>query len=147
MTFDGRVMTTLVVLVLFGGACVLALGLPSQAAFMPLLIGVPGTLLCLWQLIADMRRPRAERTAEAAGDARSEAEIFLWLAVFTVALIGFGFLIGGPLVVAAFIRFSSRESWLNALIAGLCTFAVLWGVFRWMLELSLFEGLLLEWLF
>ena len=134
---------------LFAGACVLALGLPQKAAFMPLLIGVPGVLLCLWQLILDLRRapqesapPKEEQ--DAGGEGRSEIEIFLWLAAFSVALIGFGFVVGGPFVVFAFVRFSSGESTLNAFFAAAGTFAVIWGVFIWLLELPLFQGLVLE---
>jgi hypothetical protein len=146
LTFDGRTATTLAMLVLFAGACLLALGLPQKAAFMPLLIGVPGTILCLWQLILDLRRaPEAEAPAdEKVEGAQSEAAIFLWLAAFSVAIVGFGFVLGGPLVVFAFVKFASGESWKNAIIAGLGTFAVVWGVFIWLLELPLFQGLVLE---
>lgn len=134
-------------LILFAGACVLALGLPQKAAFMPLLIGIPGVILCLWQLVLDLRRPPDTRKApdgEAEGEGRTELEIFLWLAAFSVALIGFGFVLGGPLVVLAFVRFASGESWQNALLAGAGTFAVVFGVFIWLLELPLFQGLILE---
>lgn len=146
MTFDGRTATTLAMLALFAGACILALGLPQKAAFMPLLIGIPGVILCLWQLILDLRRapdtaPQKD-TPKTSG--RSEAEIFLWLAAFSVALIGFGFVVGGPAIVFAFIRFSSRESTRNALVAGAGTFLLIWGMFIWLLELPLFQGLILE---
>lgn len=148
MTFDGRTATTLAMLTLFAGACFLALGLPQKAAFMPLLIGVPGVILCLWQLVLDLRRAPGERVPgkddEPREEGRSETEIFLWLAGFAVALIGFGFVVGGPLIVFAFVRFSSGESTLNAFFAGAGTFAVIWGVFIWMLELPLFQGLVLE---
>ncbi|NNF24869.1 MAG: hypothetical protein HKN63_08720 [Rhodobacteraceae bacterium] len=125
----------------------MALGLPQKAAFMPLLIGVPGVILCLWQLVLDLRRPpdRVEAPdGERDGEGRTEVEIFLWLGAFSVALIGFGFVVGGPLVVLAFVRFASGESWQNALLAGAGTFAVVFGVFIWLLELPLFQGLILE---
>lgn len=146
MTFNGRTATSLVMLALFVGACVLALGLPQKSAFMPLLIGVPGALLCFSQLILDLRREPEEAAPKEAApdDSRSEAEVFLWLGLFSVTLIGLGFVVGGPLVVTAFVRFSSRDSWQNALFAGAGTFAVLYGVFIWLLELSLFQGLILE---
>lgn len=147
MTFDGRTLTTFVMLVLFAGASLLALGLPQKAAFMPLLLGIPGTIFCLWQFVLDIRRePEPPRAADETEDGRgrSETEVFLWLGAFSVAMIGFGFLVGGPLVVLAFVRFSSRESWRNALVAGAGTFAVIYGVFIWLLELPLFQGLVLE---
>ncbi len=152
MTFNGRLATSLVMLALFVGACVLSLGLPQKAAFMPLLIGVPGAILCLWQVILDLRRAPSEpddddEDVATPRDSRTEAEVFLWLAIFSVALIGFGFVLGGPLVVAAFIRFSSGDKWRNALFAAAGTFLVLYGVFIKLLELSLFQGLVLEALF
>lgn len=148
MTFDGRTLTSLVMLALFSGACLLALDLPQKAAFMPLLIGIPGALLCLWQLVLDLRRPPEEKAkpgdTDTDSEGKSEAEIFLWLGAFSVAIVGFGFVVGGPLVVFAFVRFSSGETTRNALIAGLGTLAVLWGVFIWLLELPLFQGLVIE---
>lgn len=144
MTFDGRIATTLVMLALFAGASLLALGLPQKAGFMPLLIGVPGTLLCLWQLVIDLRGGEVRDEEAPAAEGKSEIEVFLWLAAFSVALIGFGFVVGGPIIVFAFVRLSSGESTLNALIAGAGTFLVIWGVFIWLLELPLFQGLVLE---
>lgn len=153
MTFDGRIATTLVMTGLFAGACLLALGLPAKAAFMPLLVGIPGLLLCLAQLVIDLRRPKqapekiAEESRGGPPDRQTELQAFAWLGAFAGALLGFGFIVGGPLLVAAFVRWSSRETWTSAIIAGAGTFLVMWGVFVWLLELSLFQGLVLEWLF
>ncbi len=147
MTFNGRIATSLVMLGLFVGACVLALGLPSKAAFMPLLIGIPGVILCTWQVILDLRRAPdapADPGDEETEDGQTEAAAFLWLGLFSIALIGFGFIVGGPLIVAAFVRFSSGEGWRNAVFAGAGTLAVLYGVFIWLLELPLFPGLVLR---
>lgn len=151
MTFNGRSATTAVMLALFSGACILSLGLPTKAAFMPLLIGVPGALLCAAQLVIDLRRapdpnspPKPEPTTDGEDTGRSELEVFIWLGLFFAALLGFGFVVGAPLIVFAYIRFSSHESWLNAAVAGLGTLAVMYGIFIWLLELSLFPGLVLE---
>ncbi|SLN64515.1 Tripartite tricarboxylate transporter TctB family protein [Roseivivax jejudonensis] len=152
MTSKGRVATTVVMSGLFGGACLLALALPQKAAFMPLLIGVPGLLLCLAQLVIDLRatEPEPAPPPEPGADARTpkeaqtELQAFAWLFAFAGALLGFGFIIGGPILVAAFVRFSSGDRWRNALFAGAGTFLVMWGVFVWLLELSLFQGLILE---
>ena len=150
MTFDGRKATTLFMLLLFVGACLIALGLPGKAAFMPLLVGIPGGLLCLAQLVLDFRGEEADKERKDAGgdddDGKSETEMFVWLILFTAAIVGFGFIVGGPLIVTLFIRVSSRESWLRALFGGIGTFCVLYGVFGWLLELSLFKGFVLEWL-
>lgn len=144
-------------LALFAGVCIFALPLPSKAAFMPLIIGVPGTILCAFQLAFDIRRKYghgpstepskgAEKTTEAATDGHSELVMFAWLGLFTILLLAFGFVIGGPVSVALFVRFASRDSWLNALFAGAGTFAVLFGIFIWLLKLTLFPGAI-SWLF
>jgi MFS family permease len=150
MTFDGRKATTLFMLILFVGACVIALGLPAKAAFMPLLVCIPGSLLCAAQLVLDFRCDDAEgrgKDREADDDTgKSETEMFVWLLLFTAALLGFGFIVGGPLIVTLFIRMSSRETWQRAIFAGAGTFAVLYGVFVWLLELSLFNGFVIDWL-
>ena len=149
MTFDGRTATTAVMLALFVGASILALGLPQKAAFMPLLVGIPGAILCAWQLAIDLLRreppepPVEDRTANPAPETGGQTEVqaFVWLALFFGVLLCFGFVVGGPVIVAAFVRFSSGDRWRNALFAGAGTFVVLWGVFVWLLELSLFPGL------
>jgi len=155
MTFDGKIITTLVMLILFMGACLMALGLPTKAAFMPLLIGIPGIILCSAQLVLDIRDARSPKVDEAekgvavvpADDGRSEASMFLWLGVFLALLLGFGFAIGGPLAVLFFVYFEKKNNWLNAFFASAGTFAVLFGVFGWILELTLFKGFIIEALF
>ena len=148
MTFNGRTATTLVMFLIFAGACLMALALPAKAAFMPLLIGVPGALLCAAQLIIDLRRapdaPPEPEDTETTDAAQTELQAFIWLGLFFGVLLCFGFIVGAPLIVIAFIRFSSRDTWQNALFAGAGTFAVMYGVFIWLLELSLFQGLILE---
>ena len=149
MIFNGRSLTTLVMFAIFTGVCFMALSLPTKAAFMPLLIGVPGAILCAVQLVIDLRRKpelnvQAEPRHGGSAGARSEAEVFMWLALYTGAILGFGFVVGGPVIVGAYVRFSGRDSWRNALIAAGGTFAVLYGVFIWLLELSMFQGLVIE---
>lgn len=155
MIFNDRILTSLTMLALFSGACLLALELPSKAAFMPLLIGIPGVILCLAQLVLDIVRQgkaappveAAEATEQTGDPAKSELEMFLWLIEFTIALLMFGFVVGGPLSVLLFVRFSSKDSWLNAFFAGAGTLVVLHGVFIWLLELTLFRGFVIEYLF
>lgn len=155
MTFDSKMLTTLTMLVLFGGACLLSIGLPAKAAFMPLLVGIPGVLLCAAQLVLDVRAARrvddpsetAEPPTTEKEDGRSEFEMFFWLGVFTALLLGLGFVIGGPIAVLLFVHFEKKNNWLNAMFAAGGTFAVLFGVFIWMLELTLFDGFLIEALF
>ena len=96
MTFDGRKITTLVMLALFLVVLVMAYSLPPKAAFMPYLVGIPGALLCLLQLVIDIRQSGQDKPmsntekAAKASEGAPEAQMFIWLAIFTGALIGFG---------------------------------------------------------
>jgi hypothetical protein len=144
MIFSGRVATSLVMLAIFAAMTAIGLGYPEKARMMPLLVGIPGTLLALAQLIRDIRFPDVEApTEEAARERRSEIGMFAWLALFLAGVMGFGFLHAAPVLVFAFMRFGQKESWAVALIGGFCTWVILYGVFTRILELFLFEGLLL----
>jgi hypothetical protein len=154
MTLDGRALTSAAMLAIFTAMVVMALGFPSQAGFMPLLIGIPGLLFCAAQLIADLRRAPAGKTPvpgpadgadvpeaqDARETTRRELFMFLWLGIFTIGLLAFGFLYAGPVLVFLYLKLGERESWFTALFAGVGTWLVLWGMFVWLLELSLFEG-------
>jgi hypothetical protein len=153
---SGRIATTLVMLAIFASMSLMALGFPDKAAFTPLLVGIPGVILCLAQFAIDLTgRARLagpaddEEFGDRDGDAIAPREwfMFAWLAVFTAAIVGFGFHVGGPRVVFLSVRFGEREPWLNAILAGLGTFLVVWLVFTRLLVLPLFGGLLLPTLF
>jgi hypothetical protein len=152
---DGRTLTTAVMLAIFAGMSALALGFPAKAGFAPLLVGIPASLLCLAQLVIDLRRKRSSRAAgpgsPETGEENGEIVItprewfmFVWLAVFAALIAGTGFHVGGPVAVFLYVRFGERERWFNAIFAGLGTFAIMWLVFTELLELSLFDGLLLS---
>ena len=70
MIFSGRAATSLVMLVIFAAMTVLALGYPEKARMMPLLVGLPGTMLALAQLIRDIRFPDMEAWSEEAASER-----------------------------------------------------------------------------
>ncbi len=147
MTIDRRTALSAAMFAIFAGAAAMAFTLPSQAAFMPLLVGIPGALLCALQLVLDLRRPAPEARPERPRkrpptQGRSEGEMFAWLGGFTAVLVGFGFLWGGPVLVALFVRYFSRQNWVNTGFAALGTFAVLYGIFDVLLGLTLFPGLI-----
>lgn len=144
MIFNGRAITSLVMLVIFAGMTVIAMGYPEKARMMPLLVGIPGTILALAQLIRDVRFPEArDKTEETAVESRREFKMFFWLALFFAGVMGFGFIYAAPVLVFAFLRFGQKESWTVALIGGAGAWVILYGVFATLLELFLFEGLLL----
>ena len=148
MIFDTRKLISLVMIALFAGAIYFSQGLPSSAAFMPMLVSVPGLILCLFQFALDFKNtPKAAaKTVPEAKDAtqKSEFTMIVWLVVFSATILLFGFLVGGPILVIIFVRFASGDSWRNAAFAGLGTYAVLFSIFTWLLELQLYQGYILE---
>lgn len=144
MILNGRIITTSVMLAIFAGMSLMAVGYPEKARFLPLLVGVPGTLMCLTQLVFDVRSAlqgrTAEDTAEAALEHPREVKMFFWLALFFIGIMSFGFLYAAPVLVLAFLRFGEKEPWKTAILGGLGAWVILYGVFTWVLELFLFEG-------
>lgn len=66
--------------------------------------------------------------------------MFLWLALFFAAAMGFGFLYGAPAMVFAIMRFGQKESWVVSLVGGVAAWAVLYGIFTKVLDLFLFSA-------
>jgi len=144
MIFNGRAILSLIMLAIFAGMSIIGMGYPEKARMLPLLVGIPGTVMALAQLIRDIRFPEVEAlTEDSVATMRRETKMFLWLAIFFAAVMGFGFLYGAPVTVAAFLRIGQKESWAVALVGGVGVWVVLYGVFTKILELFLFDGLLL----
>ena len=145
---NGRVGTALVMLLIFLSMSLMALGFTDKARLMPLLIGVPGSLLGIVQLISEIRHSVQRSADEADHDALSKAErnMFMWIFVFFFGLLGFGFTFAAPIVVFAFMFAGKKESLLVASIGAVGTWAVLFGFFEQIMEIPLFQGLVVEWL-
>ncbi|MGH6922492.1 MAG: tripartite tricarboxylate transporter TctB family protein [Propylenella sp.] len=150
MILSGRILTTLVMLVIFAGMSVMAIGYPEKARFLPLLVGIPGTIMCLAQLLIDIRHAFQQRAGDAeadsdeTADASREAKMLLWLVLFFAGILAFGFLFGAPVIVAAYLRFAERETWTTSLVAGVGAWLVLYVVFVRLLELYVFDGLVTQ---
>ncbi len=145
---NGRVGTAFVMLLIFLSMSLMALGFTDKARLMPLLVGVPGILLGFVQLTTEIRQSARRSSAEANSDALSKAErnMFLWIFIFFFGLLGFGFIYAAPIVVFAFMYAGKKESLLVALISAAGTWAVLFGFFEQVMEIPLFQGLVVEWL-
>jgi hypothetical protein len=111
---------------------------------MPLLVGIPGTILALAQLIHDIRFSEAKAVdVDTSIKRRREIKMFFWLALFFAGVMSFGFVYAAPILVFAFLLFGQKESLTVALFGGVGAWVILYGVFTRLLELFLFEGLLL----
>jgi Tripartite tricarboxylate transporter TctB family len=143
---EGRILTSAIMVAVFAVAVALAFTYAPDARFLPLVIGIPGLLLSLIQLVSELRvaNPPAVVTPD---EHKREGRMFAWFALFVGGLILFGFLYAGPVLVAAFLYFSGRERWYVALAGAAFAWAVLYGVFERFLGLPLFEGLAVQWIF
>lgn len=156
---SGRVLTALVMLAIFLAATGIALGFPEKARLMPLMIGVPGSVLALIQVFLEMRKAAqelAERAQHEAPEERdaaereeklAEANMFLWMFLFFIGILCFGFVYAAPVLVFGFLLIGKNESMKTAIFGAVGTWLVLFGFFEWAFEIPLFEGLVMEWLF
>lgn len=143
---NGRVATAFAVLVIFLAMTLLALGFPEKARFMPLLIGVPASLLALIQLFNEVRHSRGEAAKATSGLNAAERLMFTWTFLFFFGILGFGFLYGAPVLVFGFLLLGKKEKLSVALISSATTWAVLYGAFELAFKIPLFAGLIVEWL-
>lgn len=146
---NGRVLTAAIMLVIFLTMSFMALGFPEKARLMPLLVGVPGSLLALAQLFAEIRAgidPATALPEASEAVSRSERQMFIWMLVFFLGILGFGFTYAAPLLVFAFLSIGKQESLSIGVAGALGTWAVLYGLFETVFEIPLFEGLVAAWL-
>lgn len=145
---NGRVATALFMLLIFLSMSLMALGFTEKARLMPLLVGVPGTVLGMIELINEMRHAAKQAASGDCSDHVTAAEraMFGWVLVFFLGILGFGFIYAGPVLVFAFMLAGKKESLTVALISAVGAWAVLFGFFEQVMEIPLFPGLIVEWL-
>ena len=142
---SGPVLTAMLMLAIFATMTLMALGFPAKARLMPLMAGVPGTALALVSVLQEWRRAR--EAAQPSEDARrKERQMLLWMMLYFLGILGFGFLYAAPVLVFAFLRFARAESIAIAATGAVGTWVVLHGLFELTFQIPLFEGLVLEWL-
>jgi hypothetical protein len=140
VTINSRVVFTGLMLAIFIAMDAMALTYPYKAGLMPLVVGLPGAALCLFQIIVELRRPGDAPVMSA--PVSRELQMFGWLAGFAAAILLLGFLIAVPLMLYLYLRFDSHESqWLSLTIA-LAGVAVIYGVFDQLLAVQLWDGFL-----
>jgi putative Ca2+/H+ antiporter (TMEM165/GDT1 family) len=140
MIFEGRIAVSLIMLALFAGMVGYAFTFPADARFLPWVIGIPGLLFCIGQLIIELRNRTPEERDP--GERRRELKMFAWFVAFIVAILLFGFVYAGPVLVAAYLYFDWHERPIVVVTSAIVAFAVLFGIFEWALELRLFGGFL-----
>ena len=142
MSVTGRIVTSLAMVVLFAFFVAQAFFFRHEAAVMPLLVGLPGFILSLVQLIVEIRA-HAGRNEDKPIISGPEGTIMLWLAGFTLGVIAFGFVLGAPLLLAAYLYFVAGERLAVSVLGGGLCVAVMLGLER-LLHIPLFEGLVIH---
>lgn len=155
---NGRVLTALVMLGIFTTMTVMALGFPSKARLMPLMVGIPAVLLGLIQLISEYRAAASGAEVKAGNaqahdakpekkeDRKGEIKMIVWTTIFFIALLCFGFVYASPVLVFAFLHFASKESLKISLISAVSTWLVIYLTFIKWFQIPLFKGLIVIWL-
>jgi len=143
--FKGRVLTALIMLLIFLIMTGMAFTFPEKARLMPLMIGIPGVILGFAQFIIELRVALVDVT-EVPGEGaeqerRDELQMLFWTFLFFIFILCFGFIYASPLLVAGFLYLGKSESLKTAIIGGICTWAVLFGVFETWFRIPLFPGL------
>jgi hypothetical protein len=127
-------------LIIFASAAIVArVNYPPEAASMPLVLGVVGAALSLLQLIVELRASRGPYEEQI--NLRKDGPIYLWVWAFVIAVVAFGFIIAAPVMLFAYLRLRSRESWWLSLLLAALVLALLYGLFQVALGVPLFEGL------
>ncbi len=147
--FTGRALTAIVMLAIFLTMSLMALGFPEKARLMPLMVGIPGSVLAFFQVLIELRTSiddAMESDAQQIAARQSERHMFTWLLLFFFGILGFGFIYAAPLLVFGFLYVGKKETIKVGTFGAVGTWAVLYGLFEQAFEIPLFKGLLIEWL-
>jgi len=139
---SSRVLTAGVMALIFLTMTVLAFGFPPAARLMPLLAGLPGSVLALVSLVRELRHAAHAAAPDAAAAERAERAMLAWSFAFFAGIMAAGFLLAVPVLVVAYLRLGARERWTTALIGAAASWAVLYGLFELAFGIPLFDGLL-----
>lgn len=157
---------TVVMLTFFCVMVGLSLGFPAKARFMPLIVGVPGIILCLVQLAIDLFHspksafhgaPRAgvshdipgvEAELPEFGPHTVPQEITMWtyLVSFVAGILVFGFYASALVLLLTFLRREAEASWKMTLSLAIGATIALYVAFGVLLRIQLFPGFFTPWL-
>ena len=145
---SGRIFMSVAMLAIFVVMVGIATQYPQQARFMPLVIGIPGIALCLFQLFLEFRASRRMVESEPIKAGETRREIVLW--AYFIGLVGglilFGFWLTIPVFLAVFLRCYAEESWRFSLVLSATATTLLFFVFDKGLGVVLHSGFITEYL-
>ena len=133
-----------------------------QARLYPWAIGFPMLILALTQVVLDLKGVKAKESSDGApptpmdfqftkdidpATAKKRAIVmFAWLVGFFALILLFGFPIGIPLMMFAYLRFQGGESWALSITLTVIAWFFFYGLFVKLLTLPFPEGLIITWL-
>ncbi|MDP2621412.1 MAG: tripartite tricarboxylate transporter TctB family protein [Hyphomicrobiales bacterium] len=158
---NGRVAMAAIMLAIFAAMILMAAAYPYKSRLLPWVIGIPGTVLALIQLVHEITAPSGSETItvvdhgetvtqiepaadadEAAVKQHQELVLIGYLVLLVVSHVLLGFWIASPLFVAVFLRLYEGASWRFVIISAAATWLTLYVVFDQLLTVGVFEGLL-----
>jgi len=140
---------TLFFLAIFLGATLLGWEWPYIAKLMPVYVAaIPGIALVLVQLFREATGWEARRSGAGGVDmdevyeAKLEKNVetrrtllfFAWFIGGSVGIWLLGIVIALPLLVFLYALIEGKEKWLNSLILAAGTYALIWGLFEYLLD-------------
>ncbi len=146
MNIDGRVGLSAIMTAGFTAFVIISLGYAPDARLAPLVVGIPGLVLCIIQLFIDVRAAGAMRSPPVQdGTWRRAAQLMGWFGLFTLSCILFGIPFTALVPVFAFLKFDQKESLRLSLGLSAGFALALYVVFEVVLGFSLFGGIALTW--
>ena len=148
---------TLFFLVVFLSAAIAGWDWPNIAKIMPVYVAaIPGLLLVCLQLYRDATGWEQKRrgsggidmdevtdvTLDRQTEIRRTVTYFAWFIAGALGIWLLGLIIALPLLVFLYGLIEGKEKWLTALIMGACAYALVWGLFEYMLETRWPPGIL-----
>ncbi len=142
----------LVLLLILTVMVLLAFGFNRYAAFMPLVIGIPATILAAVNFIGGIKNDKTQAEQDAAGDVngefswwaahRDEVRIWAWILALLVLVVLFGILWGGGIFVFIFLLLESRQKIYTSLLITLILELSIYGFLYIVMGLKLYPGIL-----
>lgn len=152
---NGPVVTALLMTVIFSAMVLVATQYPPDARMLPLVIGIPGTILCFIQLSFELLSSyrKLSSSSDAANlrmksaNVKKELRFFLWFPGFIISVLLIGFMATTVIMVFLFLRMSQRESMKLSVGLSLGGALMLYVVFELVLAMPLFNGVINQWIF
>jgi hypothetical protein len=151
---------TIFFLIVFALAAFVGWDWPNIAKIMPVYVAaIPGLVLVLVQLYRDATGWEHRRRSASGGmdmdevsdvqldkqtELRRTVTYFAWFIGGALGIWLLGLTISLPLLVFLYALVEGKEKWLTALIMAACTYALVWGLFEYVLETRWPPGLLFE---